>query len=191
MKEIVPARIRDPERRGRILAAATGLVAERGFHSVSIAEIGSAAGIVGSGVYRHFQSKSAVVVAILDEAMDRLQLDAEAASTTSGADALDRLIEGQIRFAADDRRVLQLYQREVHTLPDGDQRRLRRRQRLYVEKWVRVLVGLRPQLPGSEARVLAHAAIGAIQSVASYDEALPHDQLTARLTDVARAVLAA
>lgn len=191
MSARAPARTRDPERRGRILAAATGLVAERGFHSVSMAQIGSAAGIVGSGVYRHFQSKSAVVVAILDEAMDRLQLDAEAAATTPGSDALDRLIEGQIRFAADDRRVLQLYQREVHTLPDGDRHRLRRRQRRYVEEWVRVLAGLRPQLPEREARVLAHAAIGAIQSVASYDEALPHHELTARLAGIARAVLTA
>ena len=65
-------RTRDPDRRVRILRSAASLLAERGFHGVSMADIGGAAGIVGSGVYRHFDSKSAVLVALLDEVMDRL-----------------------------------------------------------------------------------------------------------------------
>lgn len=37
------ARTRDPERRSRILAAAADLVARKGFHAVSVAEIGGGA----------------------------------------------------------------------------------------------------------------------------------------------------
>jgi AcrR family transcriptional regulator len=51
-------RTRDPERKARIMGAAADLVARKGYHAVSMAEIGSAAGITGSGVYRHFDSKS-------------------------------------------------------------------------------------------------------------------------------------
>ena len=54
-------RRRDPERRQRILTAAAGLVAERGYHEVAMSDIGAAAGIVGSGIYRHFDGKSAVL----------------------------------------------------------------------------------------------------------------------------------
>jgi hypothetical protein len=54
-------RTRDPERRSRILAAAADLVARKGFHAVSVAEIGAAAGITGSGIYRHFDRKTAVL----------------------------------------------------------------------------------------------------------------------------------
>ena len=72
-------RTRDPDRRERILRAAAELVAERGFHAVSMADIGAASGIVGSGVYRHFDSKSAVLVALLDEGMERLLAGAAAA----------------------------------------------------------------------------------------------------------------
>ena len=56
----------------RILAAAASLGAERGFDAISMADIGAEAGIVGSGVYRHFGSKTAILVAMADRVMDRL-----------------------------------------------------------------------------------------------------------------------
>ena len=37
--------------------AAAALGARRGFDAISMADIGAEAGIVGSGVYRHFDSK--------------------------------------------------------------------------------------------------------------------------------------
>jgi AcrR family transcriptional regulator len=184
-------RTRDPDRRDRILRAATALLAEHGFHGVSMADIGGAAGIVGSGVYRHFDSKSAVLVALLDEVMDRL-LTTAADVGGSGRDersVLDGLVAGQVLFAVDDRLLLQLYSREVHSLPDADRRRLRRLQRHYVEEWVHVLLELRPELADGEARALVHAAIGAVQSVATYDGGLPRDQLVELLTRAAHACL--
>ncbi len=175
----------------RILRAATDLLAERGFHGVSMADIGGAAGIVGSGVYRHFDSKSAVLVALLDEVMERLLRTASAAAGSGRGDreVLADLVEGQVLFAVDDRALLQLYQREVHSLPDADRRRLRRLQRHYVEEWVHVLVELRPELTDAVARASVHAAIGAIQSVATYDSGLPRDEVVAHLRATAYACL--
>jgi AcrR family transcriptional regulator len=184
-------RTRDPDRRVRILRAATSLLAERGFHGVSMADIGGAAGIVGSGVYRHFDSKSAVLVALLDEVMDRLLRTASDAAG-SGRDeheVLADLVRGQVLFAVDDRALLQLYQREVHSLPDADRRRLRRSQRHYVEEWVHVLLELRPELTDGVARACVHAAIGAVQSVATYDGGLPRDDVVDLLTRAAYACL--
>ncbi len=184
-------RTRDPGRRMRILRAAEVLLAEHGFHGVSMADIGGAAGIVGSGVYRHFNSKSAVLVALLDEVMDRLLRTASDAGA-SGRDereVLAALVHSQVRFAVDDRALLQLYQREVHSLPDGDRRRLRRLQRHYVQEWVHVLVELRPELTDGVARASVHAAIGAVQSVATYDSGLPIAEVVALLTRSAFACL--
>ena len=59
MTEAIEARRRDPDRRERILEAAAGLVAERGYHEVGMTDIGAAAGITGSAIYRHFDGKSA------------------------------------------------------------------------------------------------------------------------------------
>lgn len=184
-------RTRDPGRRQRILRVAEVLLAERGFHGVSMADIGGAAGIVGSGVYRHFDSKSAVLVALLDEVMDRLlQTASEAgASGRDEREVLAALVRSQVCFAVNDRALLQLYQREVQSLPDGDRRRLRRLQRHYVEEWVHVLVELRPELTDGVARASVHAAIGAIQSVATYDSGLPIAEVVALLTQSAFACL--
>jgi AcrR family transcriptional regulator len=187
------ARVRDPGRREKILQAAAELVARRGYHAVSLADIGAAAGIVGSGVYRHFTSKSAILVALLDQVMARL-LENAARIVASGRDevlVLEALVADQVAFAVDDRYLVRLYQREVHTLPESDRRRLRRLQRHYVEEWVHVLAGLRPELTDGEARAIVHAAIGAIQSVATYNSGLPPDQQQTLLTSAAYSCLRA
>jgi AcrR family transcriptional regulator len=185
-------RARDPDRRGKILLAAGEQFARRGYHAVSLADIGAAAGIVGSGVYRHFASKSAILVALLEQVMDRLLAEAAAIMATEpdGARQLAALVRGQVAFAVDDRYLVRLYQREVHTLPEGDRRRLRRLQRHYVEEWVHLLAELRPGLDDGQARAVVHAAIGAIQSVASYDSGLPRQQQVELLDRAARACLA-
>jgi AcrR family transcriptional regulator len=187
------ARVRDPARRDKILEAAAELLARHGYHAVSLADIGAAAGIVGSGIYRHFGSKSAILDALLDQAMDRLVGNAARALASGAGDeqVLLALVADQVAFAVDDRRLVQLYQREIHTLPEADRRRLRRRQRHYIEEWVHVLAGVRPAITDGEARARVHAAIGAIQSVASYHSGLPRDQLVRLLTGIAQACLTA
>jgi AcrR family transcriptional regulator len=184
-------RTRDPDRRERILRAAAELVAERGFHAVSMADIGAASGIVGSGVYRHFDSKSAVLLALLDEGMERLLAGAAEAvgSGRPDAEVLDELIRDQVRFAVDEALLVRLWLREVQTLPDADQGRLRRLQRHYVEEWVHTLRELRPELPDADARARVHVAIGAIQSAATWNAGVPREPLAALLTECARRCL--
>ena len=61
--------------RERILAAARGLFAERGFAPVTMRAIGQAAGLDNSSLYRHFASKSDLARAVLHEAMSALGAD--------------------------------------------------------------------------------------------------------------------
>ncbi|MUM04801.1 TetR family transcriptional regulator [Mycobacterium sp. CBMA 213] len=188
-----PARVRtrDPERKTRILAAAADLVAHKGFHAVSIAEIGAAAGITGSGIYRHFESKSAVLVALFDRVIDELLRDEnEIVSTTPNlTSALDRLIAGQVQFVVGDRELAQVYYNEINNLPDEDRRRLRRKQRLYLEEWVHLVNEQRPDLNDTEARTVVHTVIGAIQSTLFHNTGLAEDRLRVLLTSAARAIL--
>ena len=114
-------RRRDPERRERILTAAAQLAAGRGFHTVGLADIGAQAGIVGSGLYRHFASKDALLVALLDRGMDRLAEGAAAilATVPDGHAALSALLRDHIAVAIEERAVLAVYHREIYTLPEG------------------------------------------------------------------------
>jgi AcrR family transcriptional regulator len=53
--------------RERILHAAIGLFARKGFHAVSVSDVADAAGLVKSAIYHHFPSKEALYAAVLDE----------------------------------------------------------------------------------------------------------------------------
>jgi AcrR family transcriptional regulator len=184
-------RRRDPRRRQRILNAAAELVAERGYHEVGMADIGAAAGITGSAIYRHFDAKSAVLVAMFDHVIDDLSHEASEI-VGSGGDALATLrglIHAQVRFVLRDRTLAQVYHNEVANLPEEDRHRLRRKQRLYIEEWVHVLAQLRPDAGDATVRALVHASVGAIQSVLFYSSGLADDQLAALMSSVAEASL--
>lgn len=186
-----PPRRRDPDRAERILAAAARLIASRGFHGVGMAEIGAEAGIVGSGIYRHFPSKEAILVALLDRGMTRLEAGAAdaLAAATSDREALSLLVRDHIAVAIGHRAELAVYHREVHTLPEEERRSLRRRQRHHVEEWVHALAPLRSEMADGELRVLVHACVGAIQSTLFFRSGLAPERLTALLTGIAHGCL--
>ena len=192
MSEVTrPVRTRDPARKERILSAAADLVARRGYHAVGMADIGAAAGVTGAAIYRHFESKSAVLVALFDRVIDQL-LDNAGRIVEEARDvraALTLLVRDQVRFAIEDREVPVVYMNEINNLPDEDRRRLRRKQRLYLEEWVHVLRELRPELTDTETRAIVHAAIGVIQSVLHYRSDLPKKRLAELITSTAHAAL--
>ncbi|MCW2616736.1 MAG: TetR family transcriptional regulator [Frankiales bacterium] len=184
-------RTRDPARKERLLEAAAALISESGYHTVSMADLGAATGITASAVYRHFESKSAVLVALLDSVVDDLLRDARqiVLEAPTPGEALRRLVGGQVAFVMEQRALAQVYGQEVHNLPDVDARRLRRTQRIYLEEWVKQLLLARPELEEEVARNLVHAALGAIQSRLHHRSALPDEQLSALLDASGRAVL--
>lgn len=184
------ARTRDPARREKILDAAAGLLADSGFHAVSMADIGERAGIVGSGVYRHFDSKAAILVELFEQVIDDL-LEQGKASVEQAPDlatALEDLLVGQVSFVVRKRHLAQIYHNEISNLPHEDQVRLRRKQRLYLEEWVH-LVGELTGLEENDARTRVHIAIGAIQSVLFHQVTMQPGPLSDLLTRAARAVL--
>jgi AcrR family transcriptional regulator len=188
---VTAGRTRDPDRKEKILRAAADLVARNGFHSVSMADIGTEAGITGSGIYRHFDGKAAILVALFDGVIDDLRLQERdiLARSTDRRQALEELIAGQVELVVGNRQLAQVYHNEIHNLPEEDRSRLRRKQRLYLEEWVHLVGELQPSLDDAEARTLVHAAIGAIQSPLFHNVGLPEERLRPALSQAARAVL--
>jgi AcrR family transcriptional regulator len=182
-----PSRRRDPDRKERILVAAASLGAPRGVDAISMADIGAEAGIVGSGVYRHFDSKTAILVAMADRVMDRLMTRAAeiVSSSLDERQSLSMLVRDQIEVALTHRDALAVYHREVRTLPDDERRRLSRLQRHYIEEWVHLLAPLRPDLADGEVRLAVHAAIGAIQSTLFFRSGIADGRLTGLLEAMA------
>lgn len=144
-----------------------GLFAARGYHGVSMDDIGSAAGVTGPALYHHFAGKEAMLVAALIPVSEGLLNGGKervARHPENAEAALVDLIEFHVEFALANPAVIALHLHELDRLPDEPRRQIRRLQRLYVEEWVIVLGTLRPELEASEARVLAHSAFGLMNS---------------------------
>ena len=159
-------RVRRRTRREEILEIAVGLFASRGYHGVSMDDIGAAAGVTGPALYHHFAGKEAMLIAALAPVSEGL-LEGGKARVAQQADpklALESLVEFHVAFALANPAVIELHLRELDRLPEEPRRQIRRLQRLYVEVWVEALTALRDELDAPEARVLAHAAFGLMNS---------------------------
>jgi AcrR family transcriptional regulator len=178
-------------RREAILAAALALFRQRGFHAVGIDEIGTSAGISGPGVYRHFPSKSSLLVALVDSLSGRMLAAAEEIHKLDcpANEALDRLVDFHVATAAAERALLGVWLQDAQSLPRPDQQRIGDRQVEYTAVWEATLGRLRPELGPGETRTVVHAALGAINSIAFHDPGLAPDALEALLGGAARAVL--
>jgi len=152
------------QRRERILASATSLFEENGFHGAGIDDIAAAAGVTGPAIYRHFKNKDAVLVALFDRLAERLTEILDSVATHDGRDALETLVRLHVRLAFEERALIVVYISEERNLPEPERRRVRRFQRAYVEAWADLLRPLRTDLSSEERRAAVHAAIGLLNS---------------------------
>jgi AcrR family transcriptional regulator len=184
-------RVRDPERPERILTSAARLIAQRGYLGVNLSDIGAEAGIVGSGIYRHFDSKAAILGALFDRVVDRLIADAETSlrSFDQQDETLASLVRGQVRFVFDERSLCLVYLQESGYLPEQDTRRLRWKQRHYLDLWRDALAAVRPELSPDRAHALMHATISAIHSVLRYRTHLDEAEQRRFIEEVACSML--
>jgi AcrR family transcriptional regulator len=167
-------RIRDPERGVRILRAAASLFYDRGFHAVTVDEIGEAVDATGAAIYRHFSGKEEILATLFDEALDRYLLSVPDAREDPLAE-LDELIDRNLGMTLEYRELASIWAREERALSAPYLRRLRRRERQYVARWVDCLERCFPHRDEVELTASARAAIGTIVALAMRPEALAVD----------------
>ncbi|WP_033293878.1 TetR/AcrR family transcriptional regulator [Amycolatopsis jejuensis] len=179
-----------PSRREQVLTAATTLFGERGFHAVSMEDIGAAAGIAGPSVYRHFPSKVALMVAIGHRAADRLAVAAEQAlQAPDERTALGRLAASYVHVLLRTPELLVSFTTDRGTTPDRDKADLRRVQVDYVGQWVSLLSAVFPELPAREAKIRVHAALTIANDLSRTGRVKNRPHLQAELTALLLAVL--
>jgi AcrR family transcriptional regulator len=177
-------------RRDEILRVAAELFAARGFHGVSVAEIGAACGISGPALYKHFPSKDAILAAMLvsisEELLEVGRARAEAAAGPE--DAVRALVGWHVDFALRHRPLIVVQDRDWESLPPDARERVRALQREYVDVWADRLRAVRPGLDRDRARAMAHAAFGLINST-PHSGLLPDPPMGDLLRDMADAAL--
>ena len=183
-----PPAPRRRSRRDEIIGIAVGLFATRGYHGVSMDDIGAAAGVTGPALYHHFAGKEAMLVAALIPVSESLLSGGRervARHPDDARAALTDLVAFHVEFALEHPAVIALHLHELDRLPEEPKRQIRRLQRLYVEEWVGVLVRLRPTFDPAEARVLAHAAFGLMNSTPFLGGEVDRQRRAALLCDAA------
>lgn len=176
-------------RREQILEAAVELFRKRGFAAVGVAELGERSGISGPGLYRHFESKDEILATLFDQAMDRLLLYLST-ETADPWEALEALVDAQVRFVLDDQAKLAIYVREDRSLAEPFRRRIHARQREHVERWVQTLAACHPERREDELVTATHATLGLLLSVAQWPaDALRAPELAPQLHALAMGTL--
>jgi AcrR family transcriptional regulator len=175
------------------MTAAAALFARRGFHGVSIDDIGAAAGLSGPGIYRHFPGKEAVLAQMLLDISERLLDEGgrRAAAAADAEEALDALLRWHIGFALGQPDLITVQSRELANVPEPARRQIRRLQRLYVEEWATVLSEMSPHATHASLRAAVHAMFGLLNSTPHSASELPADAAADLLYTMARAALTA
>jgi AcrR family transcriptional regulator len=176
------ARKRPKDRTDRILAAAAQLFRERGYHAIGIDEIGEAVGITGPAVYRHFDSKEALLLTAAERAAERVSKALrDAVADVSPDDELAALVRAGVSATIEDRDLSAVYVRESRHLERPSA--LAEIQRGNAEMHVKALLHLRPELTRRQAGFILQAILGLASSVL-YSPYSPSQLGSARLEDV-------
>ncbi len=178
-------------RRQELLDCAVELFFLHGYHGVSMGQIGTAAGIVPSGVYRYFPSKAAMLVGALDRAAAGLAaaIDSATAESADPRAVLDGLCRAYIQLSFTSSKVMTVYFREIGNVPDAERRRLAGLQRENIGRYADAVSAVRPELSGVEATYLVHAAFAVVFDVGRTRRFDPAPEFQTLLYQLVRQVL--
>jgi len=178
-------------RRREILLAAINLFRERGYHATGMTDIGAAVDLTGPALYRHFESKEAILeTALLNAA--RYMENKVATAIDAGsepAETLQRLIADLVRTVLDYPAVTAIAITERRHMSDRAKAIYDRSTRLRAAEWVGPLKTLRPDLTETEARLRVRCAQDMLAASLLTPSQLGSDATGARLEAAARAIL--
>lgn len=177
-------------RRQQILDIAADLFAARGFHGVSVAELGAACGISGPALYKHFESKDAMLAEMLVTISETLLAEGRSrvAQAEGPREALEALVEWHIEFAIAHRSLIVVQDRDWSSLPDQARERVRALQRAYVDVWATQVRRFDTSLSPEASRTRAHVLFGLLNST-PHSGRLPDTQMHDVLRDMAHGAL--
>jgi AcrR family transcriptional regulator len=175
-------------RREQLLVAAMNLFARRGYHETSLDDIGAAVGVTGPNLYQHFDSKSALLLAVIERATHGLWLDLDAAlsSQASAPDALVAVVAGYVA-RLDTWPMLGWHDlnREQSVAPIAKAYR-----REYAAEWVALLRQGREDLDQTTARVIVSITLTVIHDLAATPRLAAAENFRANVTAISLALLA-
>jgi AcrR family transcriptional regulator len=155
-----------------ILEAAEIEFYERSFDGVGVAAIGLRAGITPSAIYRHFESKDEILATLFDRAIDALQAHT-AHRFDDPFEQLEYLVRGHVEFSLSEHRLNAVWTREQHALAEPYRRRVHRRQKSYIDRWIACLDACYPGNKAPDITAVVRVAHAIITSDGTRPPAVP------------------
>ncbi|GAA4474336.1 TetR/AcrR family transcriptional regulator [Rhodococcus olei] len=169
---------RPRDRKQQILAAASELFREHGYHNVSVADVSTKVEITASALYRHYRNKNDMLYNAVLDGLGSLR------DAVGGAADLSELLSAMAARSADRVDLPLLWQREARYL-DADQRRELQKQLGVVTARVAHLIAAdRPRLPERDRELLALSLLAAFGSVAGLRVHLSRRRMEAVLRQI-------
>jgi AcrR family transcriptional regulator len=157
--------LRPTSRREALIATAVPLFAASGYQSVSMEDIGTAAGVSRPAVYAHFAGKADLLAAALHRESEAMWsgLAKDLARSHTPREALERVLETYARRSVEVKGTASLVLvGELAHLAEADREALHRSQVAFVAEWAALLAALRPELGETGARVVVHGALAVL-----------------------------
>jgi AcrR family transcriptional regulator len=166
-------------RRELLIRSAARTFRNRGYGGVNIDEIGGEAGVVGPALYRYFDTKADLLVAVATRFSEWLALETSRALRLPVPDdeIITALVDGYVRLSVQETDLASVSVTERLYLPADVDERLNRMANDDVGEWLRWLALARPGLSDAEAMTLVNAARTTIDGIVR----IPHLRADRRL----------
>lgn len=177
-------------RREQLIDSAARAFRRRGFGGVSIDDIGAEVGVVGPALYRYFDTKADILVAVVTRLQEWQALEMARAMQTAGSDeeVLEGVVRGYIRIALEATDLLAVSLTEQLYIPVGVRERLDRVRADAIGEWQRWLSAARPEVSDALAVMLVNSARAIVDDCVRIPHLREHPNFKAELT---RSTLAA
>jgi AcrR family transcriptional regulator len=180
-----------PTRRELLLEVAADLFLRNPYNSVTVEMVCTKAGISGPGLYRHFENKQALLIAVVEDPLEALNQFARSTAETSADPraALTAMIDFHVRTVITGAPTPLIFLKNEHALPDADRRRIRRAMNSYAEEWISTVAPLRPELSDPEVRLLTQAVFSMLNSIATLNKGLDQESIVKTMSTAAMQAL--
>jgi AcrR family transcriptional regulator len=152
------------------LEAAASLFGERGFHGVTVDQIGARAGSNGPAIYRDFSGKDELLGVLIQSAIDKVAVPRLPAFDDPW-DRLRYLVDRHAEFAIGNVELVSIYAHEHRALVEPWKSRFEETQRRHGLRWRKAISVCYPDADPSDIAMAAVAAIGLMHSVAFWPTA--------------------